>query len=205
MKKFLYFIGIIGFVLSPIFAFGAVTTSPHFWIKQFSYPASQIDFVGRTDGTYPFSQQLVYDVSVSKYSFYIYDSSYHYTYSIANPSLNVWHDFYATQNGTTYTFYLDGVSQDTTTATEQSLVGTWTCPNDTGDFTCTATDPTGGGTGTTTATTTQLFINGFSYGEVLIILILLMIFTLHFFAELKNWLFGQRIENPTKQRYDKDI
>jgi len=47
--------------------------------------------------------------------------------------------------------------------------------------------------------------SGFSYGEVLIILVLLMIFTLNFFAELKQWLFGVRIENPIKNKYNKDL
>jgi hypothetical protein len=59
---------------------------------------------------------------------------------------------------------------------------------------------------TTTATTTgQLFIGGFTYGEVLEILILLMIFTLLFFSELRKWLFGYRIDGTTKIKSDKDL
>jgi len=44
---------------------------------------------------------------------------------------------------------------------------------------------------------------GFTYGESLIILILLMFFTLFFFDRLKNWLFGQKIESPVKMKYEK--
>lgn len=46
---------------------------------------------------------------------------------------------------------------------------------------------------------------GFTYGEVLIILLLLMIFTQAFFSELKQWIFGVRIENPLKNKYNKDV
>jgi len=46
-----------------------------------------------------------------------------------------------------------------------------------------------------TTDTTQSFIGGFSYGEVLTILFLLMIFTLLFFAELKKWFFKEKITN----------
>lgn len=46
-----------------------------------------------------------------------------------------------------------------------------------------------------TTETIQHFINGFSYGEVLIILLLLMIFTLSFFAEIKRWFFKEKINN----------
>jgi hypothetical protein len=46
---------------------------------------------------------------------------------------------------------------------------------------------------------------GFTYGEVLIILVLLMIFTITFFSELKQWIFGVRIENPMKNKYNKDL
>jgi len=43
--------------------------------------------------------------------------------------------------------------------------------------------------------TIQSFVGGFSYGEVLIILLLLMIFTLHFFAEIRKWVFKLKINN----------
>jgi hypothetical protein len=64
-----------------------------------------------------------------------------------------------------------------------------------------------------TSTTTQqtatssviLTRNGFTYGEVLIILVLLMIFTVTFFSELKQWIFGVRVENPIKNKYNKDL
>jgi hypothetical protein len=64
------------------------------------------------------------------------------------------------------------------------------------------------------STTTQQIIltnsgislkQGFTYGEVLIILVLLMIFTQAFFSELKQWFFGVRIENPMKNKYNKDL
>jgi hypothetical protein len=56
-----------------------------------------------------------------------------------------------------------------------------------------------------TSTLSTSTINGFTYGEVLIVLLLLMIFTLSFFSELKNWLFGVFIENQVKGKYDKTI
>ena len=46
---------------------------------------------------------------------------------------------------------------------------------------------------------------GFSYGEVMIILVLLMIFTQLFFSALKEWIFGVRVENPMKNKYNKEI
>lgn len=58
-------------------------------------------------------------------------------------------------------------------------------------------------TSTPATTTTQFFIAGFSYGEILIILILIMIFSLIFFDTLKNWILGQKIEQPVKMKYDK--
>lgn len=57
---------------------------------------------------------------------------------------------------------------------------------------------------TTTATTTVKTISGFTYGEALIIFILLLIFTHQFFMGLKEWIFGKRIENPTKNKYNLD-
>jgi hypothetical protein len=43
--------------------------------------------------------------------------------------------------------------------------------------------------------TTQNFIGGFSYGEVITIMLLLMIFTLLFFAKIKEWIFGVKVNN----------
>lgn len=43
----------------------------------------------------------------------------------------------------------------------------------------------------------------FSYGDSLIILILLMILTILFFDTLKNWIFGVKIEQPVKMKYEK--
>lgn len=45
--------------------------------------------------------------------------------------------------------------------------------------------------------------NGFTYGEILTIFLLLMLFTMLFFNILQRWIFGVRIENPTSFRYDK--
>lgn len=53
------------------------------------------------------------------------------------------------------------------------------------------------------ASTTPFFISntttnssrGFTYGEVMVILLLIMIFCILFFSTLKEWLFGVRIEN----------
>lgn len=47
--------------------------------------------------------------------------------------------------------------------------------------------------------------NGFTYGEILTIFLLLMIFTMQFFNILQRWIFGVRIENPTSFRYDKNL
>ena len=52
--------------------------------------------------------------------------------------------------------------------------------------------------------TPPLYIAGFSYGELMIIMLLLMIFTLMFYSELKSWIFGYRIENPMRNKYNKD-
>jgi len=49
-----------------------------------------------------------------------------------------------------------------------------------------------------TIETAQYFISGFSFGEVLIILILLMFFSAFFFNALKTWIFGVKIEKADK-------
>lgn len=46
---------------------------------------------------------------------------------------------------------------------------------------------------------------GFTYGEILTIFLLLVIFIMSFFNILQRWIFGVRIENPTSFRYDKNI
>jgi hypothetical protein len=55
------------------------------------------------------------------------------------------------------------------------------------------------------STSTVLINSGFTYGDVLTILLLIMIFTTIFFSQLKQWLFGVRIENPMKNKYNKDL
>lgn len=60
-------------------------------------------------------------------------------------------------------------------------------------------------TSTTTSTTTISTINGFSYGDIMVIMFLIMIFTLLFFSEVKKWIFGVRTENPMKNKYNKDF
>ena len=63
------------------------------------------------------------------------------------------------------------------------------------------------------STTTQQIITtngiamkqGFTYGEVIIIFVLLLIFTNMFFSELKQFLFGVRLENPMRNKYNKDL
>jgi len=57
----------------------------------------------------------------------------------------------------------------------------------------------------TISTTTPIAINGFTYGEILIVFMLLLMFSLSFFSELKNWLFGVYVENQTKNKYDKTL
>jgi hypothetical protein len=53
------------------------------------------------------------------------------------------------------------------------------------------------------STVCATFTNGFTYGDSLIILILLMILTISFFDTLKNWLVGQKIDGTVKYKYDK--
>lgn len=48
-------------------------------------------------------------------------------------------------------------------------------------------------------------LNGFSYGDILIILLLMMILLVGLFAQFKAVLFGYKIENPQKNKYTKDI
>jgi len=48
-------------------------------------------------------------------------------------------------------------------------------------------------------------ISGFSYGEILMIFLLLMIFINQFFSSVKDYIFGIRLENPPKAKYDKDV
>jgi hypothetical protein len=45
---------------------------------------------------------------------------------------------------------------------------------------------------TTPTTTPQMFAGGFSYGEILIIFVLLLMFTLQFFVALKDWLYSEK-------------
>ena len=47
-------------------------------------------------------------------------------------------------------------------------------------------------------TTEELFIGGFSYGDIIQNLFLLMIFNLLFFAELKKWIFGTKVDGVAK-------
>lgn len=59
------------------------------------------------------------------------------------------------------------------------------------------------GSSTICLTENAYVIAGFSYGEAFNILILLMILTILFFDKLKNWLFGVKIEQPVKMKYEK--
>jgi hypothetical protein len=59
------------------------------------------------------------------------------------------------------------------------------------------------GSSTICLTENNNVIAGFSYGEAFNILILLMILTILFFDKLKNWIFGVKIEQPVKMKYDK--
>lgn len=60
---------------------------------------------------------------------------------------------------------------------------------------------------TTTSTTTSAIstINGFTYGDIMVILLLIMVFTLLFFSAIKEFIFGVKVENPMKNKYNKDI
>lgn len=54
-----------------------------------------------------------------------------------------------------------------------------------------------------TTTDLQSFYNGFTYGEVLIILILLMFFITYFFVSIKSIIIGNKVEGPLNFKYDK--
>jgi hypothetical protein len=60
-------------------------------------------------------------------------------------------------------------------------------------------------TTTISTTTTVSTINGFTYGDILSVLFLIMIFTVLFFSALKEWIFGVKTENPMKNKYNKDF
>ena len=45
-----------------------------------------------------------------------------------------------------------------------------------------------------TSTTSENFINGFSYGSVITSMLLIFIFTLMFFKTIKEWIFGMKVE-----------
>lgn len=62
-------------------------------------------------------------------------------------------------------------------------------------ITATTTCDTIGSSTICTIDTIQNFIAGFSYGEVLIVLFLIMIFTLLFFAEIRKCFFKEKITN----------
>jgi hypothetical protein len=57
----------------------------------------------------------------------------------------------------------------------------------------------------TEASSSMNYINGFSYGEALIAFFLLLILIHLFFSSLKEYIFGVKLENPPKYKYDKDI
>jgi hypothetical protein len=59
---------------------------------------------------------------------------------------------------------------------------TTTCITEASDTLCTTEQ---------TASTSSAFINGFSYGEVIQIFLLILIFSLLFFALIKNWIFDK--------------
>ena len=58
---------------------------------------------------------------------------------------------------------------------------------------------------TTTATTTATINAIMTSGDIMIILLLIMIFTQLFFSSVKEWLFGVRVENPTKNKYNQHL
>jgi hypothetical protein len=53
------------------------------------------------------------------------------------------------------------------------------------------------------ASTTPFYSNGFSYGDIVSIMFLILIFTLLFFDVLKNWILGHKIDGVVKIRSDK--
>jgi len=71
--------------------------------------------------------------------------------------------------------------------------------------TSTTTCETSGSSTICTTETAEYFTNGFSFGDVMIIFMLILILTTIFFNFLKNWVIGQKIENQIRPDYNKDI
>ena len=51
-----------------------------------------------------------------------------------------------------------------------------------------------------TASTSPMYINGFSYGEIIIIFILILIFSLLFFDTIKKWVFPIKVVEYEKTK-----
>jgi hypothetical protein len=51
--------------------------------------------------------------------------------------------------------------------------------------------------------TTPFYTNGFSYGDIISIMLLLFIFTLLFFKTLKEWIFGTKIDGASAIKIEK--
>jgi hypothetical protein len=160
----------------------------------FCYATTNLDpndpnFTGYPDGNSVFNAQCT---TTDNY-FYIYFSQ---TEGIAQSSAiqcqgenhwGSWQDFYDTYAGQGVMFLLEVPPDhpDCSSLTYSECIGTPPPP--------------------APATTTQMFISGFTYGEALQVLLLLMIFILLFFSTLKTWIFGHRAEGTTKIKSDKNL
>jgi hypothetical protein len=167
---------------------------PLFFLFSFNFVYATIildpndpNFLGYPDGNSVFNAQC----DNNNDFFYVYFSK---TEGIAQSSaiqcpgnghFNTWQDYYDTYAGIGTTYLLEvspGIECSSLTYVE--------CQN--------ANNPPPPPPATTTATTTQLFIGGFSYGEIMQTLILLMILILLFFAIIKQWIFGDKVEGRIK-------
>jgi len=51
----------------------------------------------------------------------------------------------------------------------------------------------------------QKMINGFTYGEVMIGFLLLVLLMQVFYTNIWHFIFGYKVENPTKNKYNSDL
>lgn len=51
--------------------------------------------------------------------------------------------------------------------------------------------------------TTPLYLNGFSYGDIITIMLLVFIFTLLFFKTLKEWILGTKVDGASAIKIEK--
>lgn len=56
-----------------------------------------------------------------------------------------------------------------------------------------------------TTETAEYYLNGFSFGDIMIIFLLILLLTMTFFNNIKTWLVGLKIHNQVRPDFSKDI